>query len=134
MIAGYYVDFKDRIIALANGSGIQGNPAILQNVGDVRSWGVEAAGTLRVTPELALFASYAFNDSEYRDDVVNAAGVIVAFWVTYWRGRRDAQRDSRLEGMRDNERAQRQANEVQRDVASRSDADVAGGLRRWNRD
>ncbi len=66
--------------------------------------------------------------------VAIAAGVIVAFWVTYWRGRRDAQRDSRLEGMRDNERAQRQANEVQRDVASRSDADVAGGLRRWNRD
>jgi iron complex outermembrane recepter protein len=78
VIAGYYVDFKDRIIAFANGSGIQGNPAILQNVGDVRSWGVEAAGTFRVTPELSLFASYAYNDSEYRDDVVNAAGAIVA--------------------------------------------------------
>lgn len=78
VIAGYYVDFKDRIIAFANGSGIQGNPAILQNVGDVRSWGIEAAGTFRVTPELSLFASYAYNDSEYRDDVVNAAGAIVA--------------------------------------------------------
>lgn len=78
VIAGYYVDFKDRIIAFANGSGIQGNPAILQNVGDVRSWGVEAAGTFRVTPQLSLFASYAYNDSEYRDDVVNAAGAIVA--------------------------------------------------------
>ena len=78
VIAGYYVDFKDRIIAFANGSGIQGNPAILQNVGDVRSWGIEAAGTLRVTPELSLFASYAYNDSEYQDDVVNAAGVVVA--------------------------------------------------------
>jgi iron complex outermembrane receptor protein len=78
VIAGYYVDFKDRIIAFANGSGIQGNPAILQNVGDVRSWGVEAAGTFRLTPELSLFASYAYNDSEYQDDVVNAAGAIVA--------------------------------------------------------
>lgn len=77
-IAGYYVDFKDRIIAFANGSGIQGNPAILQNVGDVRSWGVEAAGTFRATPELSLFASYAYNNSEYRDNVVNAAGAIVA--------------------------------------------------------
>ncbi len=77
VIAGYYVDFKDRIIAFANGSGIQGNPAILQNVGDVRSWGVEAAGTFRVTPDLSLFASYAYNDSEYRDDVVNAAGAVV---------------------------------------------------------
>lgn len=78
VIAGYYVDFKDRIIAFANGSGIQGNPAILQNVGDVRSWGVEAAGTFRVTPHLSLFASYAYNDSEYQDDVVNAAGTIIA--------------------------------------------------------
>ncbi|NIJ39162.1 iron complex outermembrane receptor protein [Sphingopyxis panaciterrae] len=78
VIAGYYVDFKDRIIAFANGSGIQGNPAILSNVGDVRSWGVEAAGTFRVTPELSLFASYAYNNSEYQDDVVNAAGAIVA--------------------------------------------------------
>lgn len=78
VIAGYYVDFKDRIIAFANGSGIQGNPAILSNVGDVRSWGVEAAGTYRVTPELSLFASYAYNDSEYQDDVVNAAGAVVA--------------------------------------------------------
>ena len=78
VIAGYYVDFKDRIIAFANGSGIQGNPAILQNVGDVRSWGVEAAGTFRVTPNLSLFASYAYNDSEYQDDVFNAAGTIIA--------------------------------------------------------
>jgi iron complex outermembrane receptor protein len=78
VIAGYYVDFKDRIIAFANGSGIQGNPAILSNVGDVRSWGVEAAGTFRVTPELSLFASYAYNDSEYQDDVVNAANAVVA--------------------------------------------------------
>lgn len=78
VIAGYYVDFKDRIIAFANGSGIQGNPAILQNVGDVRSWGIEAAGTFRVTPELSLFASYAYNDSEYQDNVVNAAGAVVA--------------------------------------------------------
>lgn len=78
VIAGYYVDFKDRIIAFANGSGIQGNPAILQNVGDVRSWGVEAAGTFRVTTDLSLFASYAYNDSEYQDDVFNAAGTIIA--------------------------------------------------------
>lgn len=78
LIAGYYVDFKDRIIAFANGSGIQGNPAILQNVGDVRSWGIEAAGTFRVTPALSLFASYAYNDSEYQDNVVNAQGTIIA--------------------------------------------------------
>jgi iron complex outermembrane recepter protein len=78
VIAAYYVDFKDRIIAFANGSGIQGNPAILQNVGDVRSYGVEAAGTYRVLPALSLFASYAYNNSKYKDDVINAAGEVVA--------------------------------------------------------
>ncbi|PSJ38468.1 TonB-dependent receptor [Allosphingosinicella deserti] len=78
VLAGYYVDFRNRLVAFSSGAGIQGNPAILQNVGSVRSYGVEAAGTYRVTPELSLFASYAFNQSEYQDDVVNAAGTIVA--------------------------------------------------------
>jgi iron complex outermembrane recepter protein len=78
VIAAYYVDFKDRIIAFANGSGIQGNPAILQNVGDVRTYGVEAAGTYRVTPALSVFGSYAYNNSEYQDDVVNAVGAVIA--------------------------------------------------------
>jgi iron complex outermembrane receptor protein len=78
VIAAYYVDFKDRIIAFANGSGIQGNPAILQNVGSVKTYGVEAAGTYRITPALSLFASYAYNSSEYQDDVVNALGAVVA--------------------------------------------------------
>lgn len=78
LVAAYYVDFKDRIIAFANGSGIQGNPAILQNVGDVRAYGVEAAATYRVTPALSLFASYAYNNARYQDDVVNAAGTVIA--------------------------------------------------------
>ncbi|PTQ12841.1 TonB-dependent receptor [Sphingomonas oleivorans] len=78
VLAGYYVDFKDRLISFANGAGIIGNPSILQNVGDVRSYGVEAAGTFRVTPQLSLFASYAYNRSEYRDDVMNARGIVLA--------------------------------------------------------
>lgn len=78
LVAGYYVDFKDRIIAFAQGAGIVGNPAILQNVGNVRAWGVEAAGTVRILPPLTLFASYAYNDAEYRDDVVNAVGTLIA--------------------------------------------------------
>ncbi|HEX7873137.1 MAG TPA: TonB-dependent receptor [Sphingobium sp.] len=78
VIAAYYVDFKNRLVSFANGSGIQGNPAILQNVGNVRTYGVEAAGTYRITPALSLFASYSYNNSKYRDNVVNAAGTTVA--------------------------------------------------------
>lgn len=77
VIAAYYVDFKDRVVAFANGSGIQGNPALLQNVGDVRSYGIETAGTYRVLPALSLFASYAYNNSKYKDDVRNALGAVV---------------------------------------------------------
>jgi iron complex outermembrane recepter protein len=78
VIAAYYVDFKDRIIAFANGSGIQGNPAILQNVGDVRTYGVEMAGTYRILPALSLFGSYSYNNSKYKDDVVNSLGAVIA--------------------------------------------------------
>ncbi|MFW2830882.1 TonB-dependent receptor [Sphingomonas sp. ID0503] len=77
VLAAYYVDFKDRIISFANGAGILGNPAILQNVGDVRTYGFEAAGTYRITPALSVFGSYSYNKSQYKDDVVNAAGAVV---------------------------------------------------------
>ncbi|HEX7822502.1 MAG TPA: TonB-dependent receptor [Sphingobium sp.] len=77
-VAGYYVDFKNRIIAFKNGSGIQGNPAILQNVGNVRTYGVEAAATYRITPALSVFGSYAYNNSKYKDNVLDSAGATIA--------------------------------------------------------
>ena len=76
-IAGYYVEFANRLLALTNGAGIVGNPVTLQNVGDVRNYGVEATAIYRLTPAFSLFASYAYNESEYRDDVLSAAGAVV---------------------------------------------------------
>jgi iron complex outermembrane receptor protein len=78
VIGAYYVDFRNRLLGLATGAGIVGNPAVLQNVGSVRSYGFEAAADFRLGGGFRLFASYSFNDSTYRDDVVNAAGAIVA--------------------------------------------------------
>lgn len=78
VIAGYYVDFSNRLLGFANGAGIIGNPAVLQNVGSVRSLGFEAAGELRFGNGFSAYAAYAYNDATYRDDVVNAAGTIVA--------------------------------------------------------
>jgi iron complex outermembrane receptor protein len=77
-LAGYLVDFQNRLIAFANGAGIIGNPAILQNVGSVRSLGLEATGQVRLPMGFGAFASYAYNDSTYRNDVRNAAGTLLA--------------------------------------------------------
>ena len=76
VIAGYYVDFSNRILATQTGAGIVGNPVVLANVGSVRSVGAEAGLTWQIIEPVTLTASYAYNDSTYRDNVVNAAGVI----------------------------------------------------------
>ena len=69
LLAVYYVDFSNRLLGLTSGSGIQGNPVILQNVGSVRSYGIEAAGEAKLGRGFGLFASYSYNDSTYRDNV-----------------------------------------------------------------
>ncbi|KAB7644980.1 TonB-dependent receptor [Polymorphobacter fuscus] len=76
VIAGYYVDFSNRILGTQAGAGIVGNPVILANVGSVRSLGVEAGLTWKVIDPITVTASYAYNDSTYRDNVVNAAGAV----------------------------------------------------------
>lgn len=77
-LAGYLVDFRNRLIAQSVGAGIQGNPAILQNVGSVRSLGFEAAAEVKLPMGFGVFASYSYTDSTYQDDVFNRAGVRVA--------------------------------------------------------
>jgi iron complex outermembrane recepter protein len=74
----YYVNFRNRLLAFRNGAGIVGNPSILQNVGGVRSLGFEAAGDFKLGGGLSLFASYSYNDTTYRNDVVNALNVVAA--------------------------------------------------------
>ncbi|MBB5684662.1 TonB-dependent receptor [Sphingobium boeckii] len=74
----YYVNFRNRLLAFTTGAGIVGNPAILQNVGAVRSYGFETAGEFRLGGGFSIFGSYSYNDSTYRDDVFNALGVVVA--------------------------------------------------------
>jgi iron complex outermembrane receptor protein len=77
-LAGYYVNFRNRLLGVTTGAGIVGNPVTLQNVGDVRSVGFEATGDLRLGSGFGAFASYSYNDSTYRDNVANAAGVLLA--------------------------------------------------------
>jgi iron complex outermembrane receptor protein len=70
-LAAYYVDFKNRQLSVQVGSPILGLLPSLQNVGSVRSYGFEASGTVRLMRGLSATASYAYNNSTYRDDVIN---------------------------------------------------------------
>lgn len=78
-VAGVYlVEFSNRLLSVAVGSSIQGNPNALQNVGSVRALGFEAVGDFKVTDTLTLFASYSYTDATYRDDVIDGNGNVVA--------------------------------------------------------
>lgn len=76
VIGVYYVNFRNRLLGVQTGAGIVGNPAILQNVGSVRSIGFEAAGDVRLGGGLTLFASYSYTGATYRDNVITPTAVI----------------------------------------------------------
>ncbi|MDC7675610.1 TonB-dependent receptor [Asticcacaulis machinosus] len=78
VVALYHVEFDNRLLGVAQGASIVGNATVLSNVGGVETNGVEVAGTWRITPEWKLYSSYSYNDSQYQDNVVNAAGAILA--------------------------------------------------------
>jgi iron complex outermembrane receptor protein len=77
VIAGYLVNFSNRLLAIPQGPGIVGNAALLSNVGDVRSVGVELGVQWQPVPDFTVTGSYAYNDNTYRDDVVNQSGMVV---------------------------------------------------------
>lgn len=69
-LAGFYVDFRNRLLTIPTSVGIVGAANALQNVGAVRAQGIEATLEVKPAPHWTLFASYSFNDNTYRDDVV----------------------------------------------------------------
>ena len=70
-LTAYLVNFHDRLLGVQKGAGIAGNATILSNVGGVRSVGVEASLSLRVTPTLTWYNSLSQASSTYRSDVVS---------------------------------------------------------------
>ena len=70
-LAAYLVNFHDRLLGVQQGAGIQGNPTVLSNVGGVRSYGLEAALSLRLQPGLTWTNSLSESRSTYRDNVVS---------------------------------------------------------------
>ncbi len=74
VLGAYLVDFHNRLLGVASGPDILGSPSVLQNVGSVRSIGIEAAADWKISNDVSLFASYTWTDATYRDDVVDGAG------------------------------------------------------------
>lgn len=77
VIAGYLVNFSNRLLAVPQGPGIVGNAPLLSNVGDVRSIGVELGVQWQPVPDLTVTGSYAYNENTYQNDVVNQVGTVV---------------------------------------------------------
>jgi iron complex outermembrane receptor protein len=78
LLAGYMVKFHDRLLGVASGPDIIGSPSVLQNVGSVRSLGIEAAADYKIANDWSLYASYTYTDATYRNDVVDGAGAVTA--------------------------------------------------------
>jgi iron complex outermembrane receptor protein len=76
VLTAYRVDFDDRLLAIQQGPGIVGNPAVLANVGGVTTNGVELALAWRPATGLTWFNSLAWNDSTYDNDFLNNGAVV----------------------------------------------------------
>jgi iron complex outermembrane recepter protein len=77
VIAGYLVNFSNRLLAVPQGPGIVGNAPLLSNVGDVRSIGAEIGVQWEPVADFTITGSYAYNSNTYENDVVNQAGTVV---------------------------------------------------------
>jgi iron complex outermembrane receptor protein len=76
VVALYNVKFDNRLDSASTAPPILGLPAVLSNVGSVTTKGVELAGEYRLSDAWSLYGSYAYNDSKYDDDVLNANGTV----------------------------------------------------------
>jgi iron complex outermembrane recepter protein len=70
-VTAYLVNFKDRLLGVTQGSGIQGNPTVLSNVGGVRTKGLEVALSLRLMPGVSWYNSLSLSNSTYQDNVTS---------------------------------------------------------------
>ncbi len=77
VIAGYLVNFSNRLLSVPQGPGIVGNAPLLSNVGDVRSIGAEIGVQWQPVPDFTVTGSYAYNSNTYENDVINQTGVVV---------------------------------------------------------
>jgi iron complex outermembrane recepter protein len=67
-LTAYHVAFKNRLLAIQQGSAIAGNASVLGNVGKVETNGIEAFVAWKPARDLTWSNSLSYNDSQYKDD------------------------------------------------------------------
>jgi iron complex outermembrane receptor protein len=72
----YHVDFSDRLLNVATFNFINPNPAVLVNVGDVKTDGADLAVTLHFGNHLQFYNGLSFNSSKYDSNYSTVAGGI----------------------------------------------------------
>jgi iron complex outermembrane recepter protein len=68
VVAGYVVNFKDRLLAIQQGPGIVGNPSVVANVGGARLAGVELSTSAALGQGFSIYTGVNLNKSEYSDN------------------------------------------------------------------
>lgn len=76
-MSGYVIDYRDRLLQIANCSLLGTCPSLLANVGKVSSRGVETRWRMTLPGAWSWSGSAAWNSARYRDDYV-ANGALVA--------------------------------------------------------
>jgi len=67
-LAVYHIDFKNRLLALQQGSAIAGNASVLANVGKVEANGVELSVNWNIANNVSWSNSFSYNNAQYKDD------------------------------------------------------------------
>ncbi|WP_437441248.1 TonB-dependent receptor [Sphingomonas morindae] len=78
-ISYYHVDFKNRLLAISPTpviTSIVSGAAILQNVGSVKTDGVDVAGTLRFGPHFSFYDALSYNNSRFEDDYTSGTALV----------------------------------------------------------
>jgi hypothetical protein len=76
-ISYYHVDFSNRLLAISPTStitAIVSGATILQNVGSVKTDGVDFAGTLHFGPHFSIYDAVSYNNSRFSDDYQTGSG------------------------------------------------------------
>ncbi len=68
-LGAYLTNFHNRLLVVPTAAGIVGAANLLSNVGGVRSAGIEALVSAKLGHGFSATATYAYNDSTYRDDI-----------------------------------------------------------------
>ena len=78
-VSYYHVDFSNRLLGISATpviSAIVSGAAILQNVGSVKTDGVDIAGTLHFGSHFSLYDALSYNNSKFQDDYTSGSAIV----------------------------------------------------------